>query len=317
MTSLPSISIITPSLNHGQYIQSAIDSVLGQAYPNCQYQVLDGGSTDNTLDILVSYGDRLHWISESDTGQAAAINIGWQGSSAEIVAWLNADDYYLDGVLQIVAEHFRDHPRTEVLYGMCDFVNAEGRPVGHYDTGPFDYLQLLSGAVNFIPQPSVFMRRRVLEESGYLNEDLHYVFDYEYWLRIGLCHRVKYIPKKLSVMRLHENAKSIAELSALSEELVEMYRGFFVRQDLSSDQKNVKRRSLARVYIRAADGAFWAGNNKLARKFLLTAIRFGSWRPSKLWLWLLFGKLGSAWAENYQQNPYTKRWISEENRPAL
>ena len=317
MTSLPSISIITPSLNHGQYIQDTIDSVLGQAYPNFEYTVFDGGSSDNTLDILASYDERLNWVSAPDDGQAAAINLGWQGSSGEIVAWLNADDYYLDGVLQIVAAYFRDHPHIDVLYGMCDFVGEGGQLIGHYDTGPFDYFRLLSGAINFIPQPTVFIRRRVLEELGFLNERLHYVFDYEYWLQIGLLHRIAFFPKKLAVMRLHEKAKSIAGLSALSAELVEMYQAFFARQDLSSAIKNIKRKSLAQVYLRAADGAFWAGEIGMARKYLLTAVKYGNWRPQKLWLWLLFGKLGSSWAKNYQSNPYTVRWISEKNRPAL
>src|SRR3990172_2803721 len=176
------IVVVTPSLNAAEFIGAAIRSVLDQDYPHIEYIVVDGGSTDGTIDIVKGLGDRLRLVSEPGLRQAGAINRGWAQSKGDILAWLNADDVYLAGALQAVAEEFAERPDLDILYGEAAFLDDRGGDLGSYPTQPFDYLELLRGAVNFLPHPATFLRRRVLESYGPLREDLDYLIDFEYLL---------------------------------------------------------------------------------------------------------------------------------------
>jgi glycosyltransferase involved in cell wall biosynthesis len=129
MTEWPKISIITPSFNQGAFIEETIQSVLSQEYPNLEYMIVDGGSTDDTLDILHKYQDQLTWISEPDRGQVDAINKGLKLASGEVLAYLNSDDLYLPGALRKVGAYFAEHPQAEWLTGYCRNVDGEGQPI--------------------------------------------------------------------------------------------------------------------------------------------------------------------------------------------
>jgi glycosyltransferase involved in cell wall biosynthesis len=213
MNGLPKISVITPSLNQGGFIQQTIESVLGQGYPSLEYIVIDGGSTDDTLEVLRRYQGRLRWISEPDTGQANAINKGLRLTSGEIVAYLNSDDLYLPGALQTVGKFFAAHPQAAWLSGRCITLDADCRPTRKLITAYKNFwLGLRSYTVlqvlNYISQPATFWRRSTTDELGLLDERLHYTMDYEYWLRIGRRYPLHSLPQPLAAFRLYAGSKS-------------------------------------------------------------------------------------------------------------
>jgi glycosyltransferase involved in cell wall biosynthesis len=210
---LPRISVITPSYNQVDFIETTILSVLEQGYPDLEYIVMDGGSTDGTLDILRQYEDRLTWISEPDRGQAHAINKGLVRTNGEVVAFLNSDDVYAPGALHAVGAYFATHLQAQWLSGRCNIINEDGREIRkaitaykHFWLGFRSYgvLQVL----NYISQPATFWRRGLLDEVGCLNEDLRYTMDYEYWLRIGQVHRLHALRQRLAGFRLYAVSKS-------------------------------------------------------------------------------------------------------------
>jgi glycosyltransferase involved in cell wall biosynthesis len=301
---LPTITIITPSLNQGEYIRTTIDSVFSQDYPALEYQVRDGGSTDQTLQILRSYGDKLCWFSEPDTGQSNAINKGWQKSQGDIVAWLNSDDYLCPGVLNQIGAYFRDHPEVDVLYGDCDIIDQAGKVLLSYPTQPFDFANLVLSTVNYIPQPATFIRKRVLENTGYLDESLDYVMDFDYWLRAGKEHRFAYIHERLASLRTHDQAKSIASLGKFGKELVHIYEQFFDSPDLPEYIRSLKQRAMSNIYYRAADCSFWAGQLADARRCAWKSWQFFPTRLRRLWFYLAIGKFGRNLAEKRFHNPY-------------
>lgn len=206
---LPAISIITPSYNQAGFIEATIQSVLAQNYPHTEHLVIDGNSTDGTLFILQKYKRILRWRSEPDRGQAHAINKGFRQSAGELVAWLNSDDIYLPGALHQVAQVFAQNPAVDVLYGDYYFIDEYGRTVMRRREIPFDYNILLYG-LDYISQPTVFFRRRLLAEFGDLDETLHYGLDWEYWLRLAAGGaRFAHLPRYLAATRLHTAAKTI------------------------------------------------------------------------------------------------------------
>src|SRR5574341_422297 len=304
MSTLPSISIVTPTLNQRHFIEATIDSVLQQGYPNLDYLVVDGGSTDGTRDLLPAYEGNLRWISQSGTGQTAAINQGWQMASGEVMAWINSDDVYAPEALLRVGEYFQRHPEVDIVYGDCEMIDANGRFLKMYPTRRFDFVELVRSTINFIPQPATFLRRSVLEKTGLLDESLSYVMDFDYWLRAGLQHDIQYLPEKLAALRLHATAKSVAQLGKFAVELVQVYQNLFGRDDLPAEIFPVKRDAMANIHHRAADCAFWAGDIAAARHFIRESFRLRPWPPRALWLWVLSGTPGLYLANRLFGNPY-------------
>jgi glycosyltransferase involved in cell wall biosynthesis len=207
------ITVVTPSYNQAQFIERTIASVLGQGYPDLEYIVMDGGSTDGTIEILDRHSDRLIWRSESDRGQSDAINKGLRMATGDVVAFLNSDDTYQPGAIQAVAGYFHQHPETRWAYGKCAIIDEDDReirrPITWYKNlllRRYSYGKLL--AENFISQPATFWRREVHDELGYLNEDEHYVMDYEFWLRLGARYAAGVIPGYLANFRMYEASKS-------------------------------------------------------------------------------------------------------------
>ncbi|MCX7934887.1 MAG: glycosyltransferase, partial [Planctomycetota bacterium] len=197
----PRLTIITPSLNQGAYLERAILSVLEQDYPAVEYLIIDGGSTDSTLSVIRRYEERLaFWCSEPDQGQSHAINKGLRRARGEIVAYLNADDYYLPGAFRFAAERLGARPAQVGpgwwLCGAVRFVRADGTTEKLWmpepppaDRGACVYLEW-----GGVPQPGCFWRREVFERLGYFREDMHYIFDTEFQIRLAvngyppLCH---------------------------------------------------------------------------------------------------------------------------------
>ena len=212
----PRITVITPSFNQAAYINQCVDSVLDQRYPNLQYLVLDGGSTDDTLDILRGYRDRLVWKSERDRGQSHAVNKGLRAAEGEIIGWLNSDDYYLPDCFARIVDCFAQHPNASMVYGRALMVDRGGDTLREYPTFRFARDDLRRKC--YVCQPSVFIRRSALEEVGLLNESLDICLDYEWWLRIGREHELAFCDHVLAASRHYETTKTAARrLRALVE----------------------------------------------------------------------------------------------------
>ena len=202
------VSIITPTLNQAEFIEDTIRSVLGQGYPNVEYIIVDGGSTDGTLDILRRYEDRLRWISEPDRGQASAINKGFRLASGDILGWLNSDDIYMDGAIETVVRHFAEHPQHAFVYGNALALNREGKSYGVRSHVKQADLDMLLNESDYIVQPAAFWRRSLWTTLGELDEDLFYTLDYEYWMRAAKVYRLYHIPVCLAAERMYGDAKT-------------------------------------------------------------------------------------------------------------
>jgi glycosyltransferase involved in cell wall biosynthesis len=207
---LPLISIVTPSYNQGRFIRATIESVLAQDYPNLEYWVVDGGSTDATLAIVREYEDdrRFHWLSEPDHGQADAINKGVALTHGDIVAWLNSDDVYAPGAVARAVAEILAHPEAALVYGQAELIDRAGAVIGSYtQVEPFD-LQRLIHRLDFIVQPATFFRRAPFMAVGGLDASLHYCLDYDLWIRLALRYPVHYIPEVLARAREYPETKT-------------------------------------------------------------------------------------------------------------
>lgn len=212
---LPKITLITPTLNQSQFIKKTIESVLSQNYPNLEYIIIDGGSTDGTLEILNSFSDKLIWISEKDKGQSDAINKGLKMTTGEIVGYLNSDDYLEDGTLFKVGDYFSTHKDIYWVTGRCKTVDQEGKEVRKlitlYKNLFLKYLRHRNVfyIVQFISQPSTFWQRSILGKIGLFDTKLSYDMDYDYWLRIWQKYRLYFIDDYLSSYRVHQKSKAV------------------------------------------------------------------------------------------------------------
>lgn len=204
----PIVSVITPSFNQGRFIEKTIRSVLEQDYPHIEYIVIDGGSTDKTIDILKRYGDRIKWISEKDRGQSDAINKGIMMAKGEIVAWLNSDDYYLPGAVRKVAEVFQREPCATMVYGSGYRIDENEKWRVPCKVEPFFDLWKLIHLYDYILQPATFMRRSAVLSAGLLDVELYYNLDWDLWIRLAKEGKVVYIPDKLACARVYPEAKT-------------------------------------------------------------------------------------------------------------
>lgn len=208
MTDRPLISIVTPSLNQGRFIEATIRSVLEQDFPNIEYIVMDGGSTDGTLDVLRKYEDRLTWVSEPDGGQSDAIHRGYLRSRGSILAWLCSDDLYEPGAVSAGVAALTSDPNLALVYGNASLVDETGEGIEAYPSvEPFDLGRLIND-VDFIVQPATFFTRSAYMAVGGLNPTLHWAMDYDLWIKLGARYPVKYVPEPWAKIRLHEDAKT-------------------------------------------------------------------------------------------------------------
>jgi len=211
------ISIITPSYNQAPYLEQTIRSVLGQGFPDLEYWIVDGGSTDGSLEIIQKYADILSgWVSEPDNGQADAINKGFRQVTGEIVSWLNSDDVYPPGVLKEVAGFFHENPDIGMVYGNAVSFDQDGYPMNDLVFSDWGLEGLVS--FNIICQPAVFMRKTVLEAAGYLDEEYHMLLDHHLWLRIAQITQITHMPKVWAFARHHSGAKNVAQAPRFGQE---------------------------------------------------------------------------------------------------
>lgn len=220
---LPSITVITPSYNQAPFVRQTVESVLTQQYPRLEYIVIDGLSTDGTPDALKPYQDRLKLIVERDNGQTDAINKGLRMATGDIVCWLNSDDYFLPGTLNVVGEFFAKNRDTLWLTGDCRIVDEAGQTI----QGPIrQYKRLLRaltpalymGVTNAICQPATFWRRSAHDQLGYLDESLRYTMDYDWWLRLLTLQPPAVLSSLLTAFRIHAASKGRSQFNKQFDE---------------------------------------------------------------------------------------------------
>lgn len=207
--SFPLVSVITPSYNQGKFIRETIESVLSQDYPNIEYIVVDGGSTDDTLAILEEYSlvdERIRFISEKDRGQSHAINKGLAMAKGEIIGWLNSDDTYLPGAIRMAVDALQGQPSWAMVYGKAYTIDENSQKQSDYYVAPADYKLLFDGCM--ICQPAAFIRKNVFREVKGVDETLHFCMDYDLWIRIAKKHALGFIQKALANARTHNTCKT-------------------------------------------------------------------------------------------------------------
>lgn len=267
---IPKISIITPSFNQGAFIEETIQSVISQSYPNIEYIIIDGKSTDNTMELLKKYENRLFWISEPDTGQTNAINKGVRLAKGEIIAYINSDDLYLPCTLEKVVHFFQENPEVAALYGNIIHIDKDSNELERYKPGKLNPKRIL--LENFyLPQPTLFFKRKVLEKIGFFDESMDVAMDFDYWVRISQFFQLGYLDDFLASARLYPETKSASRQLKYFDESMRILEKYLQQNPEASSHFKHKARSL--VYINGARSRIGAGLFKDAKQFYISAYR--------------------------------------------
>ncbi len=224
------VSIITPSYNQASYLEQTILSVLNQDHPHIEYMVIDGGSTDNSVDIIRKYENKLaYWASSKDNGQADAINTGFARATGKIVAWLNSDDYYLAGTVSAAVKIFEENPEVVLVYGNMLAVDERGKTFNTLNYKQLTLEDLL--CFQIIGQPAVFMRGSALQKTGGLDPDFHFLLDHHLWIRLAQQGKILHVPQTWAAARYHAEAKNRAKAAEFGRE------AFRILDDVKQDEK--------------------------------------------------------------------------------
>lgn len=223
--SLPSLSVVTPSYNTLKYLKETVKSIHSQNYPNLQHIIMDGASTDGTVEYGQSL-ENVEFYSEKDRGQTHAINKAMAKCTGEIIGWLNSDDLYEAGTLKFIGEFFSENPDIDYIHSDINIINEESEYIGVSKASELSTQSILKA--NPIKQPTLFMRKRVIDTLGELDESLHYVMDMEYWLRLSMTDFKGYsLPdRRLSSFRIMEGTKTEANFESFIREWSEIITKF-------------------------------------------------------------------------------------------
>jgi glycosyltransferase involved in cell wall biosynthesis len=240
-------SIITPSYNQVDFIEHTIRSVLGQDYSDLEYIIVDGGSTDGSVDVIRRYEDQLAWwVTEPDKGQADAINKGFQQATGEIVAWLNSDDMYAPGAIVHAFQVFKTDPEIGMVYGNAISFDQDGRPLNDLGIGDWALKDLVS--FHILCQPAVFMRKTFLDQAGYLDDGYHMMLDHHLWLRLAQRTKIHHVPQVWAFARHHAEAKNVSQAPKFGQEAFKILDWMGTQPVLAAIIAENRRNVLARVY---------------------------------------------------------------------
>jgi glycosyltransferase involved in cell wall biosynthesis len=247
------VSIVTPSYNQAQYIEETIRSVLSQDYPEIEYILIDGGSTDATVDIIKKYEHQLSfWVSERDQGQTDAINKGFARARGDVLAWINSDDTYEPGAVSAAVTYLQEHPDVGMVYGDCNFINNGGKVIGRFDAAQTNYHLIRRGYVH-IPQQTMFFRADLWKQVGPLDPSFYFAMDYDLWTRISARSKIKYVPQTWANFRLHTSGKTILADDRCWPEMVRVHY-----RDGGSFFSTI----VAKYYIRKLIAPLWSWRRK-------------------------------------------------------
>jgi glycosyltransferase involved in cell wall biosynthesis len=241
------VSIITPSYNQAAYLEQTIQSVLGQDYPRIEYIVIDGGSTDSSVEIIKKYQDRLaYWVSETDSGQAEAINKGFARAKGDVIGWINSDDYYMLNTVSVAVRCFEQNPDVVMVYGDMLAVDGDGQTINVLRYNQLSLQDLL--CFQIIGQSSVFFRRSALEKTGLLEATFHFMLDHHLWIRLARKGRILHVPQIWSAARYHAAAKNRARAAEFGREAFRVLDWAKKQPDFAEAFSGVERRALASAH---------------------------------------------------------------------
>ena len=217
---MPKISIITPSYNQGKYIERTILSVKNQNYPNYEHIIIDGGSTDETFDVIRKYPEIKLIVKKSN--QSEALNIGFKAADGNIVGWINSDDIYLPGAFGNAVKFLNSNDTISMVYSDCQFIDETDAVVGKWVTDSFDYFRNLNYA-QMIPQPTIFFRRSVFDRVGYIEETLNYAMDLDFFIRVSKSCKIVRVPQvQFAAFRVHSNSKTVSQRKKFEPEIIKI-----------------------------------------------------------------------------------------------
>lgn len=250
----PKISIITPSFNQGKFLEDTIRSVLSQEYLNLEYIIIDGGSADNSVDIIKKYEQHIsYWVSESDKGQSDAINKGFKVATGELIAWMNSDDMYADGVFDRVAELHQSLENIDVFYADKIHIDEDGNELYPQRYVPYR-LDTFANDKMVMCNQACFWKKSVFDKIGYLDEEVQFAMDYEYFIRMGIKNlKFKHTPEIWGKQRYYEGTKTSEEkwLKILYKNRLEINKKYGLKK--SGIKKFISKLYRAWYYIRCGN----------------------------------------------------------------
>lgn len=219
-------SVVVPNLNNARFLEQTLDSLAAQHAPDLDVVIIDGGSTDGSVELIERWASEhgARWISEPDDGQAQAINKGFRMATGEILTWINSDDLLHPTAVSTVVREFNADQNLEFLWGFCLEIDADGRPLRILNSAVRTDLADLGRTRNFIPQPATWYRRSVIDRFGSLDESYHFAFDYEFFLRLAGRVDARFLPEILAMFRVHSSSKTVSQTGAFGPEAWRAFR---------------------------------------------------------------------------------------------